>query len=134
MGVAFLAAALGTSFLGGMAQSKETQKAEQNKDSDLLANLQDQMQRMLEQFRQSILYLEVARSKYIADSSLALSPYALGGTFNGTGLSHGIYQPTYFNAYAKGDSFNSVMGEAGAEAILPLRRGPTWTAWCNIWW
>ena len=126
MGVAFLAAALGTSFLGGLAQSKETQKEDQNKDSQMMSNLQDQMQRMLDQFRQSILYLEVARSKYIADSSLVLSPYALGGTFNGTGLSHGIYQqPTYFNAYAKGDSFNSVMGEAGAEAVLPLRRGPT---------
>ena len=50
---------------------------------------------------------------------------AHGNQFSGgTGLAHGIYtQPTFFK-FARGASFGrtGVLGEAGAEAILPLRR------------
>jgi hypothetical protein len=54
--------------------------------------------------------------------------FAKGAAVGPTGLAHGVYnQPTYFplstpgfHAYARGVG---VMGEAGHEAILPLRRG-----------
>lgn len=52
--------------------------------------------------------------------------FAKGDGFGGgTGLPHGVYdKPTFFK-FAKGASFggrNGVLGEAGPEAILPLRR------------
>jgi tape measure domain-containing protein len=60
--------------------------------------------------------------------------FAKGGAFSSpTGLPQGIYNsPTFFpmpesnglTAFAKGGTFGmGVMGEAGAEAIVPLRRG-----------
>ena len=60
--------------------------------------------------------------------------FAQGGAFGSpTGLPQGVYnQPTFFpmpesnglTAFAKGGTFGmGVMGEAGAEAIVPLRRG-----------
>lgn len=54
----------------------------------------------------------------------ALGFNAKGNSFgNGTSLAQGVYtQPTVFK-YAKGDAFG-VMAEAGAEAVMPLRRGP----------
>jgi lambda family phage tail tape measure protein len=55
-----------------------------------------------------------------------LNPFAKGGSFeNGTGLAHGVYNsPTLFK-FAKGGTFGrmGVLGEAGAEAIMPLKRG-----------
>jgi tape measure domain-containing protein len=52
--------------------------------------------------------------------------FAKGDDFGGgTGLKHGIYdKPTFFK-FAKGASFgarNGVLGEAGPEAVLPLKR------------
>lgn len=52
--------------------------------------------------------------------------FAKGGNFaGGTGLPHGVYdQPTFFK-FANGGTFGSrtgVLGEAGAEAILPLKK------------
>ena len=60
--------------------------------------------------------------------------FAKGGAFGSpTGLPQGVYnQPTFFpmpesnglTAFAQGGTFGTgVMGEAGAEAIVPLRRG-----------
>ena len=60
--------------------------------------------------------------------------FAKGGAFGSpTGLPQGVYnQPTFFpmpesnglTAFAQGGTFGmGVMGEAGAEAIVPLRRG-----------
>jgi phage-related minor tail protein len=55
--------------------------------------------------------------------------FAKGGAFGGaTGLPHGIYtKPTYFNMPGSGPiqkfAKGGVLGEAGPEAILPLRRG-----------
>jgi hypothetical protein len=50
---------------------------------------------------------------------------AKGNSFaGGTGLAHGVYnQPTFFE-FAKGGTFGrtGVLGEAGPEAIMPLRR------------
>lgn len=59
--------------------------------------------------------------------------FSQGGAFNSpTGLPQGVYnQPTFFpmpnakglNAFAQGGTFGTgVLGEAGAEAIMPLRR------------
>ena len=54
-----------------------------------------------------------------------VSPTAMGNAFpSGTSLSQGIYtQPTFFK-FAKGGTFgrNGLMGEAGPEAIVPLKR------------
>ena len=55
--------------------------------------------------------------------------FAKGGAFGGaTGLPHGVYnQPTFFNMPGNGPlqkfARGGVLGEAGPEAILPLRRG-----------
>lgn len=55
----------------------------------------------------------------------SVTPNAQGNAFaGGTGLAQGIYsQPTFFK-FAKGGTFGNtgVLGEAGPEAIIPLRR------------
>lgn len=124
VGIALLAASLGSSFLNGYMGSKEDAKEEDDSQLRILENLQQQFELMIEQFRNNLLYLDVARQKYISDSQLAhVSAYADGESFGGTSLQHGIYRrPTFFNAYASGGTFNSVMAESGAEAVLPLRR------------
>lgn len=124
VGIALLAAALGSSFLNGVMGSKEDAKEEDDNQLRILENLQQQFELMIEQFRNNLLYLDVARQRYISDSQLAhVSAYADGESFGGTSLQPGVYRrPTFFNAYASGDTFNSVMAEAGAEAVLPLKR------------
>jgi len=124
IGLALLAASLGSSFLNGVMGSKEDAKEKDDSQLRILENLQQQFELMIEQFRNNLLYLDVARQRYISDSQLAhVSAYAAGESFGGTSLQPGVYRrPTFFNAYASGDTFNSVMAEAGAEAVLPLKR------------
>jgi lambda family phage tail tape measure protein len=60
---------------------------------------------------------------------LGLKANANGNSYDdGTGLKHGVYDKPTFFAFAKGGTFGGrsrlgVMGEAGPEAILPLKRG-----------
>jgi tape measure domain-containing protein len=62
-------------------------------------------------------------------SFLGLSKNADGNSFEGgTGLKQGVYDKPTFFAFANGGAFGGrnrlgVMGEAGPEAILPLKRG-----------
>lgn len=61
-----------------------------------------------------------AKGAYFADGQAnfaqnSIKPFAMGGI---------VTKPTFFK-YADGGSFNNgVMGEAGPEAIMPLKRGP----------
>jgi hypothetical protein len=72
------------------------------------------------------LLLKAIQSSLKGTSAGNFFGFANGGSFGGgTGLPHGIYdKPTVFK-FANGGTFGSrtgVLGEAGAEAILPLRR------------
>jgi len=126
LALALVGAALGTSFIGGLVGSKEKDGGDEGDlQMKLLQNLQDQFQTMIQQFEQNILYLDTMRTKYISDTQIGLvQRYAKGDTFAGsTGLDQGIYtQPTFFK-FASGASFSGVMGEAGPEAVMPLKRG-----------
>jgi len=125
LGLALMAAGLGTSVIGGVMGSREELEKEDDSTLKMMENLQKQFQTMIEQFEAGLLYMDRARAAYISERQIAqVQGFANGGAFGGTGLAHGVYrQPTYFNAYASGDVFNSVMAEAGPEAVLPLRRG-----------
>lgn len=125
LGLALMAAGLGTSVIGGIMGSREEIEKEDDSTLKMMENLQKQFQTMIEQFEAGLLYMDRARAAYISERQIAqVQGFANGGAFGGTGLAHGVYrQPTYFNAYASGDVFNSVMAEAGPEAVLPLRRG-----------
>lgn len=60
---------------------------------------------------------------------LGFKANAAGDSYDeGTGLKHGVYDKPTFFAFANGGAFSGrnrlgVMGEAGPEAILPLKRG-----------
>jgi len=126
LALGFLAAALGTSFVGGIMGSKEDAEEDSSDSNELqlLQNLQEQFQTMITQFERNILYLATMRQAYKAETqATAIQGFASGDVFPGrTGLAQGVYnEPTFFR-FANGGSFTGVMGEAGAEAIMPLQR------------
>lgn len=125
VGLGLLAAAGVTGVINGAmgvgAEAEESASSEQ----DVISNLQEQLQTMMSQFQDMLSYLDIARNNYIASEQAAqIAGYAKGDVFPGTtGLAQGVYtSPTFFR-FANGAQFNGVMGEAGAEAIMPLTRG-----------
>lgn len=124
LGLALLAAGVGGSFLNGILGTKEDLEEDTSNDDYLkmLQNLQEQFKIMIDQFEASLLYLDVARAKYVADAQAAsISTNANGAVFAQTSLSQGVYtNPTFFRHYAAGGV--GMFAENGEEAIMPLSR------------
>lgn len=129
LALAALAAAGLASVVSGII-SYSSSEEDDNDDTYLqaLENLQDQLDTFMDQFRETLKYVDEARQAYVAAQQLAtVGYYAKGDVFsNGTTLEQGVYnQPTMF-AFAKGAAFDNVgqLAEAGKEAVMPLATGP----------
>lgn len=127
MALAALGAAGLTSLVSGIVGYSDTKSSDSNDAyTQALSNLQNQLETFMEQFRDTLAYVDEARRAYIASQQLALAgKYANGDSFaGGTSLKEGVYtQPTIFQ-YAKGDAFGEVAEVPGkAEAVMPLERG-----------
>lgn len=93
--------------------------------SEFAANFLKNIAKMIAQ----LLIMNAIKTGLKGTSAGSWLGFAQGGAFGGaTGLPHGIYnQPTFFNMPGNGPlqkfAKGGVLGEAGPEAILPLRRG-----------
>lgn len=117
--------AIGNTLASGVAGLVDSFASAKNSFGEFAASFLQNIAKMIAQ----MLILQTIKKSFAGTSIGSFLGFAKGGAFTSSiGLPYGVYnQPTYFQMpgsgalqkFAKG----GVLGEAGAEAILPLSRG-----------